>query len=94
MACEEAGLAEAAESWRTTTILFVVLLVLPLGAFHVLALAAMLMGKSFRFDLGPAGLFLLVVFAVPIVHVFVSTSRMARAAEAASLAGAYAPDES
>ena len=42
----------------------------------------MLAGESFNVDLGPAGLVLQVVFAIPLIHLFVATSRMARAAEA------------
>jgi len=80
--CQAAGLARAAASWKVTIILFAVIFVAPLGLFYVAAIGAIATGKSFHLDLGPAGLVLLLVFAVPIVHIFMSTSRMKRAAEA------------
>lgn len=80
--CDEAGLWEAVRSWRTTTVLFVVIYLLPLGLFHLAAIWAMVSSTSFNIDLGPAGLLLLPVFAIPVVHLFISTSRMKRGAEA------------
>jgi hypothetical protein len=76
--CGELGLDRAARSWRTTTILFVLIYGLPLGALYVAGMAYMAANSSFRIDLGPAGLLLLPVFAIPLVHLFVSTSRMRR----------------
>ena len=80
--CEEAKLPHAAASWSVTTILFVVIYLLPLGLLYLAGMFAMLTGTSFNFNLGPAGLLLLPVFAIPMIHLFVSTSRMSRAAEA------------
>jgi len=79
--CEIAWLPEAARSWQTTTVLFVCIYALPLGLFHLASCFAILTGKSFHIDLGPFALLLLPVFAIPIVHLFVSTSRMAKSAE-------------
>ena len=81
--CEEARLPDAARSWRTTAILFGVIYLVPLGLFYLAAAGAILTGSSFHINLGPFGLLLLPVFAVPIVHLFISTSRMKRAAEGA-----------
>lgn len=79
--CEAAPLDAVAASWRTTTILYVVIYVIPLGLFYGASLIAIILRESFHVDLGPAGLMLVPVFLVPLVHFFVSTSRMAHAAE-------------
>ncbi len=68
-------------SWRTTTILFVCIYAIPLGLIHLLGMASIASGKFFNVNVGPAGLLLLPIFAIPIIHLFVSTSRMRREAE-------------
>lgn len=78
--CEEARLDRAAQSWRTTTLLFVVIYLIPLGLCYLAGCVSILIGRSFHFELGPLGLLLLPVFAVPLIHLFMSTSRMARSA--------------
>ncbi len=78
--CEQAGLKVAALSWRTTTRLFVAIYLIPLGLFYLAACGAILTGTSFHFDIGAGAILALAVFAVPLVHLFISTSRMARAA--------------
>jgi hypothetical protein len=83
--CEEAHLPEASRSWSVTTVLFVVIYVLPLGLLYVITALAIASRTSFNIDLGPAGLLLLPVFAIPLIHLFVSTSRMKRAAEAVAV---------
>jgi hypothetical protein len=80
--CETAQLEEVVGSWRTTRLLFVIIYLLPLGLFYIASIIALVLGESFNIQLGPAGLLLLPVFLVPLIHFFVSTSRMARAAEA------------
>lgn len=80
--CEEADLPGPARSWSVTTLLFAALNVIPLGLLYVMAASAVASGTSFNFDLGPFGALLLPVFVIPLVHLFVSTSRMTRAAEA------------
>jgi hypothetical protein len=79
--CEEALLPQAAGSWSVTTILFLVIYVIPLGLFYIAGAIAIVTNTSFNINLGPAGLALLVVFAIPIFHLFISTSRMKREAE-------------
>ncbi len=81
-ACDRYGFLRPARSWRVTTILFVLIYLIPLGLFYLVAAVAIAMNESFSFDLGPLGLLLLPVFAVPLIHLFVSTSRMKREAEA------------
>jgi hypothetical protein len=79
--CEGAGLAGAARSWKVTTGLFVLIYLLPLGLLYLVTVVALASGQSFNINLGPAGLLLLPVFAAPVIHLFVSTSRMKREAE-------------
>lgn len=79
--CEEAGLSWPAESWKFTTKLFIIIYLFPLGLLQLAGLVAVISGQSSNVNLGPAGLLLLPVFVVPLVHLFVSTSRMKRGAE-------------
>jgi hypothetical protein len=74
-------LTASESSWRTTTMLFIFIYAVPLGIVHLMGAASIVTGTSFSFNMGPAGLLLLPVFAIPIVHLFVSTSRMQREAE-------------
>lgn len=78
---ETLDLSRSAASWRVTTILFFWIYLVPIGLLHLTSLAARTGGFDFHFDTGPAGLLLLPVFFVPLVHLFVSTSRMKREAE-------------
>jgi len=48
---------------------------------YLAGMFAMLTGNSFHFNLGLTGLLLPPVFIVPVVHLFVSTSRMKRECE-------------
>jgi len=59
--------------------------VLRLGFFFLAGLIAIFASTSFNLNLGPAGLLLLPVFALPLIHLFVSTSRLRRAAESGSV---------
>ena len=71
-----AGLDRSAGSWRVTTILFIVVYLIPLGLFYLASLVAIATGQSFNLNLGIGGLVLIPVFLIPLVHFFVSTSRM------------------
>jgi hypothetical protein len=71
-----AGLERSAGSWRVTTILFIVVYLIPLGLFYLASLVATVTGQSFNLNLGIGGLVLIPVFLIPLVHFFVSTSRM------------------
>ncbi|HPF38036.1 MAG TPA: hypothetical protein P5081_06685 [Phycisphaerae bacterium] len=74
--CDDAFLERASRSWSLTLVLFVCIYVLPLGLLRIAILFASLTGSPFLIDLGPAGLLLLPVFAAPLIHLFMSTSRM------------------
>ena len=78
--CRVMDLDEPARSWNTTTVLVVVVYAIPLGLLHAVSLVAGMIGRSFHFNVGPWGLLVLPLFAYPLIHFFVSTSRMARAA--------------
>ena len=74
--CSEAHLQRSEQSWRTTTVLFVIFYLIPVGLFYCAAAIAIVTETSFSINLGPVGLLLLPVFCIPLVHLFVSTSRM------------------
>jgi hypothetical protein len=78
----EAGLQRSERSWRTTTLCFVFIYLIPLGLFYCAAAIAIATGTSFHLNLGLAGLLLMPVFCIPLIHLFVSTSRMKADAEA------------
>lgn len=80
----EAGLRISATSWRTTILLFVFIYLIPLGLLYSATGVAIAAGTSFHIDLGPAGLLLLPIFFIPLIHLFVSTSRMASEAESSA----------
>lgn len=84
--CLRAGLLNAGSSWSTTIKLFLVIYVVPLGLLHGVGLVMRVTGGEFKFDLGAAGLLFLPVFFAPLVHFFISTSRMRREASAAASA--------
>jgi len=81
--CLAAGLTRSQRSWKTTTILFTVVYLVPWGLLHLVWIGCIITGKSFNVHIGLAVLLVLVIFAVPLIHLFVSTSRMRR--EAASI---------
>ncbi|MAG58747.1 MAG: hypothetical protein CMJ83_20860 [Planctomycetes bacterium] len=81
--CGRADLRRAAQSFRTTTLLFILIYLVPLGLFRLAVLAALARQESFNVDLGPAALLLIPVFMIPAIHLFVSTSRMEADARAA-----------
>jgi hypothetical protein len=78
--CRSARETALAASWNRTFLLFLVLYAVPLGAFH----AAVLLGIEFNLNLGWEAILLLPLFVWPIVHFFMSTSRMIRALETPS----------
>lgn len=78
--CQSRQMPESAASWQVTTWLFVLIFLLPLGLFYLAAAFAIATRTSFNLNLGPAGLLLLPVLAFPIIHLFITTSRMKREA--------------
>ena len=77
----EATLVRSARSWKTTTILFSVIYLIPLGIFYCAAAVAIAIGETIDIDLGFAGLLLLPLLLLPLIHFFVSTSRMKNEAQ-------------
>lgn len=84
---EEADLLLSARSWKTTTLLFVFIYLIPLGLFYCAGAIAIATGTSFNIDLGPSGLLLIPVFFVPVIHLFISTSRMKNEAVSIPITG-------
>jgi hypothetical protein len=76
-----AGFGHSAKSWKTTTLLFSFIYFIPLGLTHWASILYTITGKQFHFDLGPAALILLPLFFLPLIHFFISTSRMKNEAE-------------
>lgn len=74
--CQAAGLQRSERSWRTTTLLFVFIYLIPLGLLYGAEAIAIITESTFNINLGPAGLLLVPVFCMPLIHLFVSTSRM------------------
>lgn len=87
--CEATNLLEASRSWSTTTRLFVMIYLVPLGLFYVIAAGRIASGTSFDLNPGPADLVCLPVFVIPFIHLFMSTSRMKRAAETVTVADVH-----
>lgn len=75
------ALSRSAASWLTTRLLVIILWVVPLGLLYVVGLGAMLTGQSFQWDMGVLFIPVLIVFVVPLIHLFISTSRMRLEAE-------------
>lgn len=74
--CSETGLQSSERSWRTTTVLFVLIYLIPLGLCYCASAIAIATRTSFNINLGPVGLLLLPIGCIPLIHLFVSTSRM------------------
>jgi hypothetical protein len=74
--CIAAGLNRSAESWRLTTIFFLALFAGPLGLLYGCMLISQLTGMRWTLNVGTSVLLILFVLLVPIVHFFISTSRM------------------
>jgi len=87
-------LVASARSWRTTTWLFAILCGIPMGLVGAAAALAIAVGWPVEYELNPGeeslGLMVsvLIIVAIPIIHLFVSTSRMKR--EAGTVGGARA----
>ncbi len=81
--CTRMGLEGPTRSWRTTSTLFVIFFALPVGGLHAFLIFRALASHHSSVDIGALGLLFLLVIFIPMIHLFVSTSRMKRAAEAA-----------
>lgn len=91
MFCDHAALPQVARSWHVTLLLFGLIYTLPLGLFYAAGLVALATGTQLHLSLGLWALLLLPIFVAPLIHLFVSTSRMRRAA-ASTLHAAAAAD--
>ena len=81
-ACDVLACPSSAASWRVTTLLMAVVWVLPYGALNIIGLlSTFLPALEFSVDLGPFAVPILVLLLVPLVHLFLSTSRMSRELE-------------
>ena len=83
--CTAAGLAKSNESWKLTTILFALIYMVPIGLLHLVWIVYLITGQTFHYNLGPAALLFLIVFLIPVVHLFISTSRMKTEAESTAI---------
>jgi len=73
----EARLLESAQSWKATTTLFVIIYTIPLGLFYAASLVAIATGESFYFNRNSVfAIVALIALFVPLIHLFISTSRM------------------
>lgn len=78
--CIATGLTRSERSWKTTMILFAAIYLIPWGLLHVVWIVCLIAGATFNIQLGWVVLPLLIAFFVPLIHLFVSTSRMRREA--------------
>ncbi len=79
---DEMGLRKSVASWKTTTHLFLLIYGIPLGLFYF-ATAGGTTSISLVSSVGLVAILLIPIFALPLLHLFMSTTRMQ--AEAASL---------
>jgi hypothetical protein len=78
--CTAVGLPRSEKSWKITAILFGVIYLIPWALLRFIWIVCLITGKRFSFNIGPATLLILLVFIVPFIHLFISTSRMKREA--------------
>jgi hypothetical protein len=79
--CREAGMPRSAASWKLTMILFIAIYAVPLGCVYLAGIFAQITGSDFHYNFGAAVVLpALIAFFTPIVHLFISTSRMRREA--------------
>lgn len=73
---EAAELPGAVQSWRTTAKFYAVICLIPIGLFQCLSVVCVVTGQKFHIDLGPAGLIIIPLILFPLIHMFISVSRM------------------
>ncbi|MCO6045877.1 hypothetical protein NG895_18410 [Aeoliella sp. ICT_H6.2] len=78
------ALHRSAESWQFTRLLVIVIWAIPFGLLYLSTLGALVVGESFPFSIGLLVIPVLLAMLVPLVHLFISTSRMKREAQHAS----------
>lgn len=77
------GMWNSSVSWRFTRLLVIAIWVVPFGLLNLLLLGVLLTGRSFHFNIGWFMVLVLLTMLVPLVHLFISTSRMKNEAEQA-----------
>jgi hypothetical protein len=77
------GMWHSSVSWRFTRLLVIAIWVVPFGLLNLLMLGVLLTGRSFHFSIGWFMVLVLLTMLVPLVHLFISTSRMKNEAEQA-----------
>ncbi|WP_442483914.1 hypothetical protein [Aeoliella sp. SH292] len=81
------GMWNSSVSWRFTRLLVIAIWVVPFGLLNLLMLGVLLTGRSFHFNIGWFMVLALLTMLVPLVHLFISTSRMKNEAEQAPVMG-------
>ena len=71
-----AGLRRSKASWKITAILFGVIYFVPWASLHFIWIICLFTRKTYRFNSGLNVLLLIFIFFIPLIHLFVSTSRM------------------
>ncbi len=84
------GLQRSAESWYFSRLLFLFLCLLPALVLTVAMYGALAAGAEVSPQWAWAGCLLIPVTIVPVIHLFISTSRMSREAEEFDAAAAEA----
>lgn len=74
--CQAAALTESEKSWQTTTTLLICLNVVPLSLLHLAGVLATVTGGNFHYDIGFGIFLVLAVLAIPLIFMFISTSKM------------------
>jgi len=87
--CVATGLTRSERSWKTTEILFVVIYLIPWGLLRLVWIVCLITGATFIVRFGWPVPILLFIFCIPLVHLFISTSRMRFEAQAISSQAAF-----
>ena len=75
------SLDQSASSWLMTRLLVIIFWVIPLGILYLIGTGNLLMGTPSNLNIGFLVIPLLIAMLIPLVHLFISTSRMRREAE-------------
>jgi hypothetical protein len=74
--CKDAGLLKSAGSWKTTTLLSVLVHLIPFCLLRIADVIAKITGESFYIELGPFFLPYTLMYCVPFADLYVSMWRM------------------
>ena len=76
--CRRFDLDRSERSWKVTAVLFVCVYAIPHGLFCIVAAIAAAIGSPIDLELGRGMILVVAIFALPLIHLFLSTSRMQR----------------